>query len=234
MFGSTGLAIVARGRNGACAWAKAGHRTRAMAGSDPIRADPRTRRGVSRRVGLLGGSFDPPHEGHLHVTLAALRSLRVQSVWWLVSPGNPLKDAPGASLEHRIRASRTLVGRYQRVSVSDMESRLGTRHTVDLLRRLSIRAPSCRFVWIMGADNLAVFHKWKAWPEIFLRIPIAVMPRPGSQVRAGLSLAARRFARFRVPPRAAAGLALHGPPRWCLLGGPLQPASSSRIRAMRE
>ena len=114
-----------------------------------------------------------------------------------------------------------------------MEARLGTRHTVDMLRRLSLRAPSYRFVWIMGADNLAAFHKWRAWPEIFLRIPIAVMPRPGSQVRAGLSPAARRFARYRVPSRAAGGLVLQGPPRWCLLGGPLQPASSSRIRAMR-
>ena len=186
------------------------------------------------RIGLLGGSFDPPHEGHLHVTREALRRLRLHAVWWIVSPGNPLKEAPEAPFHCRVRAARRLIGSQRRIAVSDFEARLGTRYTVDTLSRLLRRAPACRYVWIMGADNLASLHKWKAWAELVSRLPIAVLPRPGAQLLAGLSPAARRFARWRAPQRAAAGLALSRPPRWCLLGGPLVDASSTRMRESRR
>ena len=191
------------------------------------------KRSACRRIGLFGGSFDPPHEGHLHVTREALRRLRLHAVWWIVSPGNPLKGAPAAPFECRISAARRLIGRDRRISVSDVEVRLDTRHTVDTVSRLLTRAPMCRYVWIMGADNLASFHRWKAWAELVEQLPIAVLPRPGAQLRAGLSPAARRFARCRAPQRCASGLALCRPPRWCLLGGPLADASSTIIRTRR-
>lgn len=189
--------------------------------------------GARRRIGLLGGSFDPPHEGHLHVTRESLRRLRLDAVWWVVSPGNPLKGAPVAPFECRVSAARKLIGRQRRISVSDIEVRLNTRHTVDTISRLLQKSPMCRYVWIMGADNLSSFHEWKDWAELVTQLPIAVLPRPGAQLRAGLSPASRRFAQCRAPQRSAAGLVLSRPPRWCLLGGPLADASSTVIRKRR-
>ncbi|MHA3976509.1 nicotinate-nucleotide adenylyltransferase [Halovulum sp. GXIMD14794] len=181
------------------------------------------------KVGLLGGSFDPPHLGHVHITRRALRRFDLDQVWWLVSPGNPLKaDAP-ASMARRIAAARTLVG-HPRVQVTDIEARLGTRFTADTLRKLVGLYPGVNFVWLMGADNLASFHKWEHWRDIMEQIPIGVLARPGEQVRAGLSPAAQVYARHRLRKEDAPGLALAPPPAWVLLSGPMVEASSTALR----
>lgn len=183
-----------------------------------------------QRIGLLGGSFDPAHAGHVHVTLWALRAFRLDRVWWLVSPGNPLKaDAP-ADLSRRLAQARAVV-RDRRVVVTDLEARIGTRYTAATLRQLQRRYPGVRFVWLMGADNLRSFHHWDRWATILERVPVGVLARPGEQVKAGLSPAARRFARWRVPQRQAAMLPLMPPPVWALLSGPMLDLSSTELRA---
>ena len=182
------------------------------------------------RIGLLGGSFDPAHAGHVHVTRWALKALGLDRVWWLVSPGNPLKaDAP-ADLSRRLQAARTIM-RHPRVTVTDLETRAGTRYTAATLRLLLRRYPGVRFVWLMGADNLGSFHRWDRWEEIMARVPVAVFARPGEQLHAGLSPAARRFARWRVPQSQAAALPFRRPPAWALLSGPMLDLSSSELRA---
>lgn len=188
---------------------------------------PKTAPGM--KVGLLGGSFDPPHLGHVHITRRALRRFGLDQVWWLVSPGNPLKaDAP-ASMTRRVAAARDLVDN-PRVQVTDIEARLGTRYTADTLRRLVKLYPGVNFVWLMGADNLASFHRWEHWRDIMEQIPIGVMARPGEQVRAGLSPAAQVYARNRLRKEDAPGLALAPPPAWVLLSGPMVEASSTALR----
>lgn len=185
---------------------------------------------AGQRIGLLGGSFDPPHAGHLHITDQATRALRLDAVWWLVSPGNPLKaDAP-ARLERRVAAARRLVA-GRRVVVTDLEARIGTRHTAATLAELRLRYPKVRFVWLMGSDNLAGFHRWDRWRQILATVPVCVLARPGGQLRAGLSPVARAYARWRVPQRSAAALADMAPPAWTLLVGPMLDLSSTEIRA---
>lgn len=180
-------------------------------------------------VGLLGGSFDPPHGGHVHITRQALRRFRLDRVWWLVSPGNPLKaDAP-AGLARRMAACRALVD-HPRVRVTDLEARLGTRRTADTLARLLPRYPGVRFVWLMGADNLAEFHRWENWRTIIETVPLGVLARPDNVVRAGLSRTALTYERARLPASAAAGLAHHTAPCWSLIVGPMVDISSSEIR----
>lgn len=187
-----------------------------------------------QRIGLLGGSFDPPHPGHLHISRSALRSFGLDRVWWLVSPRNPLKPRGPAALEARLSACRALIGRHPRIEATGIEARLGSRYTADTLPRLSLRFPGVRFVWLMGADNLVGFHRWQRWEAILLNYPVGVLARPGEQLRAGLSPAARRFARWRLPVAAARALA-HGPaPRWVLLTGPMSPVSSTALRAGGE
>ena len=182
------------------------------------------------RVGLLGGSFDPAHAGHVHITRWALRALALDRVWWLVSPGNPLKaDAP-ADLSRRLQAARAVV-RHPRVVVSDLEASAGTRYTAATLAVLRRRYPGVRFVWLMGADNLRSFHRWERWEEIMATVPVAVLARPGEQLRAGLSPAARRFARWRLPQAQAAALPFCRPPAWTLLSGPMLDLSSTALRA---
>jgi nicotinate-nucleotide adenylyltransferase len=182
------------------------------------------------RVGLLGGSFDPAHAGHAHVTRWALCALDLDRVWWLVSPGNPLKaDAP-ADLSRRLQAARAVM-RHPRVAVTDLEARAGTRYTAATLTVLRRRYPGVRFVWLMGADNLRSFHRWERWEEIMATVPVAVFARPGEQLRAGLSPAARRFARWRLPPAQAAALPFHRPPAWTLLSGRMLDLSSTELRA---
>lgn len=182
-----------------------------------------------QRIGLLGGSFDPPHAGHIHVTLWALRALALDRVWWLVSPGNPLKPRGPAGIGQRIAACRQLI-RHPRVVVTDIERRLGSPYTADTLARLSRLYPGVRFIWLMGADNLATFHRWERWEWLAENFPIAVFARPGEQLHAGLSPMARRFARRRLPPSAAPLLGRGPQARWVLLTGPMSPASSTAIR----
>jgi len=182
-----------------------------------------------QRIGLLGGSFDPPHEGHVHITRWALRTLGLDAVWWLVSPGNPLKRNGPAPIGRRVAACRRLV-RHPRVHVTDIEAHLGTRYTADTLAHLSARYPGVRLVWLMGSDNLASFHRWERWDRIMAHHPVAVLSRPGRQVLASLSPAGRRFARWRLPQHAARLVAAGPAPRWTLLTGPMSGASSTAIR----
>ena len=176
------------------------------------------------RVGLFGGSFNPAHDGHAHVAETALIRLGLDRVVWLVSPGNPLKDAPGA-LEERLAGVRAFAGGPSMV-VSDAEARLGTRYSIDTIRALRRRYPGVRFVWVMGADSLASFHRWKGWTQIFRELPVAVVARPGSE-KALTSPAARRFVQARVAPGA---LLQANPPAWSWLSAPLNYASSTALR----
>ncbi|HEX9858992.1 MAG TPA: nicotinate-nucleotide adenylyltransferase, partial [Paracoccaceae bacterium] len=152
---------------------------------------PVARRGMV--IGLLGGSFDPAHEGHAHITREALRRFGLDRVWWLVSPGNPLKAKGPAPMAERMARARAVMV-HPRVVVSDIEARLGTRYTAATLRALQARYPGVRFVWLMGADNLAQFHRWDRWEWIITHVPIGVLARPGAGVRARLSRAARVYA----------------------------------------
>jgi nicotinate-nucleotide adenylyltransferase len=183
-----------------------------------------------RRVGLLGGSFNPAHEGHRHISLEALKRLHLDEVWWLVSPQNPLK--PGDSMAPfpiRLAAARQ-TAKSPHIRVLDLEARLGTRYTVDTVTAICRYFPRTRFVWLMGADNLKQIRRWRRWREIFRRLPIAVLNRPTYSLAALSDLAAQAFARHRVPPGAARGLAELAPPAWTFLTIKLDPHSASAIR----
>jgi nicotinate-nucleotide adenylyltransferase len=183
-----------------------------------------------QRVGLLGGSFDPAHAGHVHVSRWALKALRLDRVWWLVSPGNPLKPDAPADLTRRLAAARAVM-RHPRVKVTDIEARIGTRYTAETLGVLKRRYQGVRFVWLMGADNLVGLHHWERWEEIMRRVPVGVLARPGEQLRAGLSPAAQRFARWRLDASQAGALADCVPPAWVLLPGRMLDLSSTALRA---
>ena len=182
-----------------------------------------------QRIGLLGGSFDPPHAGHVLVTRRALTAFGLDAVWWLVSPGNPLKRHGPAAMAQRVAACEALM-RHPRVRITGVEAALRARYTADTLEALRARYPGVRFVWLMGADNLAGFHRWDRWRDILRATPVGVLARPGEQVRAGLSPAARAFAERRAPAEAARVLALARPARWALLPGPMTDHSSTAIR----
>jgi nicotinate-nucleotide adenylyltransferase len=181
-------------------------------------------------VGLLGGSFDPAHGGHLHLTREALKRLRLDQVWWLVSPGNPLKAEGPAPMDRRMAQARALV-HDPRVTVTDIEARLGTRYTAATLEALQRLYPQVRFVWLMGADNLRQFHLWDRWDWIMHQVPVAVFARPGSRTLARLSPAAARFRFARHREAAAEVLARQNPPAWVMLNMPMTAASSTAIRA---
>ncbi|MBF0251970.1 MAG: nicotinate-nucleotide adenylyltransferase, partial [Alphaproteobacteria bacterium] len=172
-----------------------------------------------RRIGLLGGSFNPAHDGHAHISRVALARLRLDELWWLVSPQNPLKPTDGiAGMDRRLaRARDVAAGLDERIRVSDAERRLGTRHTIDTVRALQAEHPEARFVWIIGADNLVQLPRWKHWRTLFRAVPIAVFPRAPHSARALRSRAARRFAGARLPSRHAGRLALSHPPAWVFL-----------------
>lgn len=182
------------------------------------------------RIGLFGGSFNPAHAGHRMASLTALRRLQLDRVWWLVTPGNPLKDNHALPpLRQRIATARTLAG-HGRIQITGIEARLRTRYTADTLRALKRRCPGVRFVWIMGSDNLASFHRWNEWRTIARMMPIAVIDRPGSTHRAVASPAANWLARWRLPENQAAALPLHGPPAWIFLHGKRSDLSSTYLR----
>ncbi len=181
-------------------------------------------------IGLLGGSFDPPHEGHVHVTREALRRFGLDRVWWLVSPGNPLKEHGPAPLARRMAAARALM-RHPRVEITDIEARLGTRATADTLRALRARYPGVRFVWLMGADNLAQLHLWQDWRDIMDSVPVGVLARPGQRISARVSMAARVYRRYRIAATASHLLGRAAPPAWCFVNVPMVAESSTAIRA---
>ena len=182
------------------------------------------------RVGLFGGSFNPAHEGHAHVAETALKRLRLDRVIWLVSPQNPLKPThETAQLTRRVwNALRFAQG--PSMIVSDAETRIGSRYTIDTLRVLKARYPGVCFVWIMGADSLASFHRWRGWTQIMREMPMAVIARPGTAIKSRTSPAARRFARARIASSAAATLACRAPPAWAYLRGPFNFTSSTALR----
>jgi nicotinate-nucleotide adenylyltransferase len=183
------------------------------------------------RVGLLGGSFNPPHAAHRAISLFALKRLELDRVWWLVTPGNPLKDVRALPpIDQRLAAARALA-RHPRIDVTDIEARIGTRYTADTLEFLVRRCPQVRFVWLMGADNLRDFHHWERWRRIFDLMPIAVVDRGRIHGNALSSPAAHALARYRVPERAAARLPGLAPPAWCFLHGLKLPLSSTMLRA---
>jgi nicotinate-nucleotide adenylyltransferase len=189
--------------------------------------------GGHRRIGLLGGSFNPAHEGHRDISLAALAYLDLDEVWWLVSPQNPLKPADGmASFAERMASARAMA-HHPRIRVTDIEQRLGTRYTADTLRKLVMRFPSYRFVWLMGADNLAQIASWRDWTKIFHLTPIAVFDRPTYTIKALNSLAARRFRRSRRREAALKTLAATPAPAWVFVHHRLNPISATQIRAER-
>ncbi|MGB1546934.1 MAG: nicotinate-nucleotide adenylyltransferase [Alphaproteobacteria bacterium] len=182
------------------------------------------------RIGLLGGSFNPAHDGHRHVSLLALRNLGLNEIWWLVSPQNPLKPEKGmAPLRERLEQAKA-VARHPRIRVTDLESRLETRYTIDTLRVLLDTFPRCRFVWLMGADNLAQISRWRDWTAIFQTIPIAVFDRPSYAFSASTGLASRRYGHSCIPERFAKKLADMKPPAWVFFKTALSPVSATRIR----
>jgi nicotinate-nucleotide adenylyltransferase len=151
-------------------------------------------------IGLLGGSFDPPHGGHVHITREALKRFGLDRVWWLVTPGNPLKAQGPAPLERRLAAARAMM-RHPRVEVTGIEAVLGTRYTAETLSALRLAYPGVNFIWLMGADNLRQFHKWDNWHGIMGAVPVGVLARPGSRTDARVSKAASIYAKHRLPGR---------------------------------
>lgn len=183
-----------------------------------------------QRIGLFGGSFDPPHRGHLMLSRMALTRLGLDAVWWLVTPGNPLKGHQPGALARRIAAAKAMA-RDPRIVVTAVEAALHTRYTADTLSLLSARLPGVDLVWLMGADNLVQFDRWRDWRRIAATMPFAVYDRPGSTLRSIASPAARTLARYRLDERDAALLPGTTPPAWVFLHGPLVSLSSTALRA---
>jgi len=192
---------------------------------DPL---PYLRPGMS--VGLLGGSFDPPHGGHVHITKRALRLFGLDRVWWLVSPGNPLKARGPAPMAQRLAACHSIM-RHPHVRITDLETDLGTRATADTLAGLHRLYPGVNFVWLMGADNLAQFHRWSRWRSIIDTTPIGVLARPGDRISARMSPAARLYAPYRISGQASHLLGRARAPAWCFVNAPMMDVSSSALRA---
>jgi nicotinate-nucleotide adenylyltransferase len=186
------------------------------------------------KIGLFGGTFDPPHDAHRAACLIAMRRLGLDRVWWLVTPGNPLKDTRGLSpLQERIAAAKKLANN-PRIVVTGVEAMIATRYTFDTLGYLKAHCPGVDFVWIMGADNLRSFHRWENWRGIASLVPIAVVDRLGPSLYAAGGTAAQALARFRVPEAAARTLPGRKPPAWVYLHGLKSPLSSTALRAARR
>lgn len=183
-----------------------------------------------RRVGLLGGSFNPAHAGHRHISLQALYRLGLDEVWWLVSPQNPLKPVAGMAPQADRVKGALRVADHPAIRVTDIETRLGTRYTADTLTVLTRRFGNTRFVWLMGADNLQQIARWDRWTNIFRTVPVAVFDRSPYSYKAQASKAARRFAWARLSGRKAFGLADRQTPAWVFLHTRRHPASATAIR----
>ncbi|WP_342658325.1 nicotinate-nucleotide adenylyltransferase [Sphingomonas sp. NY01] len=194
------------------------------------RADPRVSR--PRYVGLLGGSFNPAHKGHRGISLNAIRALKLDEVWWMVSPGNPLKEGATdmAPLAARLASARRMARRAP-IRASAIEIRLGTRYTVDTIRKLIRRYPDIRFIWLMGSDNLAQFHRWRDWRTIARAIPIAVVARPGYTTSAQSAPAMGWFRRFERRPDQATNWMTWRRPALVLLRFRPDPISATGVRA---
>ncbi|PPD44604.1 MAG: nicotinic acid mononucleotide adenylyltransferase [Methylocystis sp.] len=195
--------------------------------SAPLRLPPHA---PGLRIGIFGGSFDPPHRGHALASRLALTRLRLDRIWWLVTPGNPLKDTSGlASLDARMAAARRLAD-DPRIVVTDIEAQIGSRYTAQTLRFLHRRCPGAKLVWIMGADNLLQFDRWRDWEEIMRTTPVAVIDRPGATLKASSAKAAQRFPRAWLAEQDACLLAQAKPPALVYLHGPRSALSSTELR----
>lgn len=193
---------------------------------------PFTQRG--QRIGLFGGSFNPPHKGHVHVCELALRKLKLSQIWWLVTPGNPLKNHSNlAPLRDRITACEAITP-DPRMKITACEASLPTRYTADTIAHIVERNRLARFVWIMGADNLGQFHLWERWRDIAGLLPIAVIDRPGSTLALHSAKAAQVLRHCRVDESDAPLLADFQPPAWTFLHGPRNSLSSTAIRALKK
>ena len=181
-------------------------------------------------VGLLGGSFDPAHQGHVQITKTALKRFGLDHVWWLVSPGNPLKDRGPQPMTKRLNRARQVM-QHPRVTVTDIECHLGTRYTAQTIATLRIAYPGVRFVWLMGADNLAQFHLWQDWEWIMNTVPVGVLARPNERISARMSRAAQMYRQSMLPARASHWLPHAGIPAWCFVNMPMNDMSSTEIRS---
>jgi nicotinate-nucleotide adenylyltransferase len=187
-----------------------------------------------QRIGLFGGTFDPPHEAHLAACLLAMKRLALDRVWWLVTPGNPLKDTMElAPLDERIAAARALA-RHPRIDITGVEAEIGVRYTYDTIQHLASHCTGVHFVWIMGADNLRTFHRWQRWRGIARLVPIAVVDRLGPSLYAAGSVAAQALGRWRIRECEAATLPNRRAPAWVFLHGLKSPLSSTALRAVRQ
>lgn len=185
------------------------------------------------RIGLFGGTFDPPHEAHLGASLLAMKKLKLDRVWWLVTPGNPLKDTRGlAPLQERVDAARALT-HHPRIDITGLEASIHTRFTYDTVHYLVRRFPQVQFVWIMGADNLRSFHRWQNWRGIARLLPMVVIDRLGPSLYALGSVAGQALSRYRIREIDAASLPGRKPPAWVYLHGLKSPLSSTALRAKR-
>lgn len=192
---------------------------------------PPSRAGL--RVGILGGSFDPAHEGHVKISLQALKQFDLDQVWWLVSPGNPLKNDGPAALDQRVKFAREEVY-HPKVKVTKIETYLQTNYTCDTLGALKALYPKTKFIWLMGADNMAQMHLWKDWKHIFQIMPVGVLARPGQSLPARCSVAARHFVRGRISSDASQALPSSKVPAWCFVNLPLSHSNSTAIREKGE
>lgn len=186
---------------------------------------------AGQRIGLLGGSFNPAHDGHLHLSTVALKRLGLDAVWWLVSPQNPLKPKDKTPPLDTRMAQAAAIANHPSIYVTGLEQSLGTQYTVHTLDALCLRYPQVHFVWLMGADNFLQLPQWKSWERIMTKLPVAVFARPGYHLRAGLSKAAIRFNHHRLKPEHAVNLAIAKPPAWTIILGKLNPLSSTALRS---
>ena len=182
------------------------------------------------RIGLYGGTFNPAHAGHRHVSLLAMKRMRLDRVWWVVTPGNPLKERGGLVPACERAAAAQALARHPRIAITCFEEEIGAQFTVDTLAYVVTRCETVRFVWIMGADSLASFHRWRGWTQIMREVPVAVVSRPWIALKSRFSPAARRFAHGRSPSRKALLLPGAPTPRWVFLRGPLNFQSSTALR----
>lgn len=184
-----------------------------------------------QKIGLYGGTFNPAHLGHLQLAQTALRQLRLDGIWWLVSPNNPLKSTENRSrLKKRLRAARKLAAHNRRIKVLKLEKNLRSTYTFDTLTQVKHLYPNHRFVWLMGADNLAQLPKWHRWQELVQLVPMAVFARPPYSFRALAGPAARRLAKYQLPMRMAGKLVDRKPPAWVMVWSLHNPLSSTQIR----
>ncbi len=188
---------------------------------------PLVRHGM--RVGLMGGSFDPPHAGHVHISKEALKRLKLDQLWWLVSPGNPLKERGPWPLERRLQQCLALVD-HPKIKITAIEEHLGSPYTAQTLQYLKRRFASVNFIWLMGADNMASVHLWRDWQVIFNTMPVAVLDRPGQRLSTGASVAASVFRANRIKEYEASSLPARSVPAWGVLSVPLNFKSSTQIR----